>query len=413
MLNQLIATTSRPTLLFLVHRVPFPPDKGDRIRTYQFLRYLAERADVYLACLADEPVENYVSETLNRLCKRVAIAEVQGCWRWARAMASVAVGRTATEGAFSSAKLRGIVRQWATELRFDVAVATSSSMIPYLQLPELEQVPAVVDLIDVDSQKWFDYASSSRGPRSWMCRLEGRRLRRLEQRLPARTSAVTLVSEAEVAIYRQFCAEGRVQAVGNGVDLEYFQPRAADDEKGCVFLGALDYWPNVEGISWFCREVWPNVRRRQPEATLQLVGRRPGSAVLRLQEIPGVEVVGQVPDVRPYLANAALSVVPLRIARGVQNKVLESMAMGKATVVSPQALEGIAAQPGEHLLQANTPEQWVATLSNLLVDSAARQRLGQAGRDFTESNHHWAKCLQPLEELLGLTEELPRTRASA
>src|SRR5262249_31571633 len=150
--------------------------------------------------------------------------------------------------------------------------------------------------------------------------------------------AVTLVSEAEADLYRTFCAPGEVHAATNGVDLDYFrpQPRQAA-EQACVFVGALDYRPNVDAACWFCGEVWPEVPRRRPRAQVWLVGRRPTAAVQRLGEVPGVCVVGQVPDVRPYVARAALAVVPLRIARGVQNKVLEAMAMARPVVASPQA----------------------------------------------------------------------------
>lgn len=402
-----LATESdRPALLFVVHRMPYPPDKGDRIRTYQFLRYLARRADVHLACLADEPVEPSSLQSLERICKRVAVVNIQGALRWPKALGSLALGRTATEGAFRSGELRTIVRKWASETRFHVALASASSVVSYLRAPELAGVPAVVDLIDVDSQKWFDYAAASRGPKSWLYRLEGRRLRRLEQDLPNWTRAITLVSAAEAEIYRSFCREGWLEPVGNGVDLDYFQPRPAAAEHGCVFLGALDYRPNIEGMCWFCAAVWPSLHRRHPEATLSLVGRRPAPAVQRLAEIPGVKLVGQVPDVRPYLSGAAVSVVPLRIARGVQNKVLESMAMGKATVVSPQALEGLQAEAGVHLLTASAPEEWVEQVSGLLDRPERRRELGLAGRSYVEQAHRWEACLQPLDRLLGLPEDI-------
>src|SRR6266496_2116349 len=263
--------TSRPALLYLAHRVPYPPDKGDRIRTFQILRHLAQTSDVHLACLADEPVQDYVIDTLRRYCARVAVVNVQSRWRWGRALMSLAMGRTITEGAFDSAQLCRILRDWTAGTYFHAALASSSSMVPCLLLPELSGVPAVVDLIDFDSQKWFDYASAGRGPKSWLYRLEGRRLRRLEQSLPALTRAITLVSAAEVAIFRQFCQDGVVEAVGNGVDLDYFQPQTdispappatAVQREGpsLVFLGALDYSPNVEGICWFCREIWPAPR---------------------------------------------------------------------------------------------------------------------------------------------------------
>jgi sugar transferase (PEP-CTERM/EpsH1 system associated) len=401
-----LADRPRPDLLYLVHRLPFPPDKGDRIRAFHILRHLSGRARVHLACLADEPVEPAAVEALREYCERVAVVRLGGWSRWRRALGSLAFGGTATEGMFKSPALREILRDWAAETRFHAALASASSMVPYLRLPGLRDVPAVIDLVDVDSQKWFDYAAAGRGPKAWLYRLEGRRLRRLERGLPAWARAVTLVSEAEADIYRRFCAGGVVRAVANGVDLDYFRPRPQGGGAECVFVGALDYRPNVDAACWLCQEVWPEIRRRRPEARVALVGRRPAAPVLRLAELPGVEVVGQVPDVRPHLAGAAVAVVPLRIARGLQNKVLEALAMGKATVVSPQALEGVQARPGADLLTASSPREWVENVLGLLDDPVRREQLGRSGRRYVETHHCWDDCLEPFEPLLGLTDPI-------
>jgi sugar transferase (PEP-CTERM/EpsH1 system associated) len=273
-------------------------------------------------------------------------------------------------------------------------------MVPYLRRAELRDVPAVIDLVDVDSQKWFDYAAGRRGPKAWLYRTEGRRLRQLEQGLPTWARAVTLVSTGEAALYRRFCAPGPVHAVTNGVDLDYFHLLPPSSEPACVFVGALDYHPNVDGVCWFGAQVWPELRRRQPDARLYLVGRRPAPAVQRLAELPGVEVVGPVPDVRPYLQRAAVAIVPLRIARGVQNKVLEALATGRAAVVSPEALAGLQAEPGVHLLSAATPREWVEATLRLLGDAELRRQLGRAGRQYVEENHCWDRCLDALLPLL-------------
>jgi sugar transferase (PEP-CTERM/EpsH1 system associated) len=218
--------------------------------------------------------------------------------------------------------------------------------------------------------------------------------------------AVLLVAQAEADLFRQVCPTGLVQAVTNGVDLDYFAPHAgpeAEEPCRCVFVGAMDYLPNVDGARWFCREVWPAVRRRWPKASLALVGRSPAPEVQALARIPGVEVVGSVPDVRPQVARASVTVVPLRIARGVQNKVLESLAMGKATVVSPPPLEGLRAAPGEHLFLAHSPAEWVECLTRLFEGPALRRQLGTAGRVYAEENHCWERCLSPLGDLLGVS----------
>jgi sugar transferase (PEP-CTERM/EpsH1 system associated) len=400
--------SSRRSVLFLAHRVPYPPDKGDRIRSFHLLRFLAQRADVHLACLADEPLEPDTLSTLARYCRRVEVVPIGRAARLARGLLSFACGRTVSEGAFHAPALHRLLRRWAQDSPFDAALASASSLIPYLRRPWLRPVPAVVDLVDVDSQKWLDYAAASRPPRAWLFRVEGRRLRELERQAAGWAQALTLAAEAEAELYRRCCGTGPVHAVTNGVDLDYFRPQPGEEPDRCVFVGALDYRPNVAGAVWFCREVWPEVLRHRPGARVALVGRRPAVEVRRLEALPGVEVVGQVPDVRPYLARATVAVVPLAIARGVQNKVLESLAMGKATVASPAPLAGLRAEPGRHLLCADSADEWVEAILRLFTDPALRQRLGSAGRRYTEEHHCWERCLEPFADLLGLGERRSR-----
>jgi sugar transferase (PEP-CTERM/EpsH1 system associated) len=368
------------------------------------LKTLAGRARVHLACLADEPPAEGAVAALQRYCERVAVVRLGRWSRLARAAGSLAVGRTASEGAFRSPALRATLRDWARRTRYDAALASASSVAPYLRTAELRGVPAVIDLVDVDSQKWLDYAAATRGPRAWLYRTEGVRLRRLEAALPDWARAVTLVSDAEADLYRRCHTGGGAYAVMNGVDLETFRPVPTAPEAGCVFVGALDYRPNVDGARWFCEAVWPEVLRRHPRARVALVGRHPVRAVRRLGRLPGVDVVGQVPDVRPHLAGAAVAIVPLRIARGIQNKVLEAMAMGKAVVATPEALTGLRAAPGTHALAASTPRGWAESVSHLMGDEASRRSLGAAGRRYVEEHHRWEDCLGPMAGLLGLRQ---------
>ena len=412
---------TRPQLLYLVHRVPFPPNRGDRIRSYHVLRYLAERYDVSLATLADEPVTSDMRRELDQLCVQVAIEPV-GRSRWVRAAGSLALGRSATEGLFASPALRQTVRRWATQRRFDATIAFCSSMVQYLDCPELADVPAVIDLVDVDSQKWFDYAEKTSGLKRRLFQLEGRRLRALEQSLPDRARAITLVSEAEAELYRSFCPNDRTVAVANGVDLDYFrphqggplpwQPLATSDRCNAVFVGALDYRANIDAVTWFAAEVWPLVRQRLPELTLALVGRKPDPAVQRLAKIPGIRVFGTVPDVRPYIAAADFVVAPLRIARGIQNKVLEAMAMGKPVICSPAAMEGISKMPENETLVAATPHDWAKSIHQLVSDKPLRQRLAVAARHHVERHYIWSTALVALGECLqlpALNESIPAT----
>jgi sugar transferase (PEP-CTERM/EpsH1 system associated) len=386
-------------LLYITHRVPYPPDKGDRIRNWNVLNYLAHRTRVHLACLADEPVSDDTRGILGQVCARLMIVRSDRR-RWMRMVHSVLSGRTLSEGAFSSRLLRQTVRDWIRETDFNAVMVSASSLAPYAR--EISNLPAVVDLIDVDSEKWLSYAGASSYPMSIAYRFEANRLRNLERDLPTWCKAVLLVSEAETQLYKQFAGPGPVYTVTNGVDLEYFQPRDIPTEPACTFVGALDYRPNVDGVRWFAESVWPELNRRRPHLRLRLVGRRPVAQVLALASIPGIEVIGQVPDVRPWLARSAVVIIPLRIARGVQNKVLESLAMAKAVVASPAANSGLKAVPGEHLLNANRPMEWSDSIEQLLDSGDLRTRLGLAGRQFVEAYHSWEKCLSPLDSILDL-----------
>lgn len=425
-------TSSAKNILFLVHRTPHPPNRGDRIRSYRLLLELAGRHNVFLATLADEPPAPETVEFLQAVCRRVAIVPLGGPGRWARAAWSLAAGRTATEGLFRSPALHNVLGEWASSTRFDAAVVYCSSMLPYLDRPEFADLPAVVDLVDVDSQKWFDYAHRAAAPKKWLFACEGRRLRKLERAAVARAAAVALVSEPEAQLLRSFAPNDRTHGIPNGVDLDYFRPQnggaspwrplPAGEQTDLAFVGALDYRANVDGLTWFVQHVWPKLRAGRPALSLGLVGRNPAAAVQKLAATPGVRVVGGVPDVRPYLAAAKAAIVPLRVARGIQNKVLEGLAMARPVIASPGAVEGLAAQHERELLVAGGPAEWALAVSRLLADAPPGEpsaegrlgdRLGAAGRAFVESSHHWRACLAPFADLVDAAVRSPRLSAHA
>jgi sugar transferase (PEP-CTERM/EpsH1 system associated) len=394
--------TSLPDdVLFVTHRVPFPPDKGDRIRTYHLLRFLSRHARVHLATLADEPVSPETLTALAGLCVRAEIVPT-GRLAMVGGLRSLLVGRTISEGFFRSSRMRDVIRSWSAETGFIGAIASASSVAQYLKTRHLDGATRVIDLVDVDSQKWLDYAAATGAPKKWLYSLEGRRLRKLESSICGWADAVTLVSEREAAMVREVTGATNVHAVTNGVDLDYYRPTPGVHESGCVFVGALDYLPNVGGIRWFAQTIWPNIRLKHAEARLAIVGRKPVAAVKELASIPGVDLIGQVPDVRPYLANAAVAIAPLRIARGLQNKVLEAMSAGKAVVASSPALAGFGSREDLPATVANEPAEWIGAVGRLLDDATERERLGTAGRLYAERHHDWSDCLAPFLKLLRL-----------
>jgi len=386
-----------PRVLYVTHRVPHPPDKGDRIRNYHVLRQLAKRARVWLLALADEPIEESTSVALSGLCERVEFVPVKRFDQKLGALASGLRGGSLNAGAFHSSTALAIARGWVVEAGFTSAIVSASALAPYLKRIGLGQTEGFVDLVDVDSQKWFDFAKASAPPKSWLYRFEGRRLRALEIDLLNWSAAVFLVSSAEAEVYDRFTHAGASTVATNGVDLDYYAPDwSVPTKPACAFVGAMDYLPNVDAAIWFANEAWPRIRAEVPEAEFRIIGRKPTPAVERLSTLPGVTVVGQVPDVRPYVRDCACVVVPMRLSRGLQNKVLEALAMGKAVVAAPPALAALQTEPGTHLLRAETVEEWKGSVVSLFRERDRQLELGRAGRAYVEERHHWDRCLSPL-----------------
>lgn len=386
----------RPRVLYLTHRVPFPPDKGDRIRNYHVLRQLAARADVWLVALADEPVTAETRTALDALCDRVEIVPVGRIAQKLRAMRSAVMGGSLSEGAFHSPEVEAILHRWTAEAPFAAALVSAGPLAPYLRRNGLDRVPGFVDLVDVDSQKWHDFADASGFGKRLLYRFEARRLRKLERELPTWAAAVSIVSEHEARVFESFAGEGTATVATNGVDLEYYRPANEVEKPVCAFVGALDYLPNVDAAIWFANEVWPVIRVKHPSAEFWVIGRKPTPEVLRLGQLSGIKVVGQVPDVRPLVARAAVVVVPMRLSRGLQNKVLEALAMAKAAVAAPPALAALETVPGTQLLLAKSPTEWADAVDELFASPDRRRELGDAGRRYVEERHHWDRCLQPL-----------------
>ena len=399
-------------LLFIAHRVPYPPDKGDRLRAFHEIKALSEHFHITLAALAHGRGDHQAAGALAQWCEKVIVAPAGGTLGLIRGALCLLTGGSVTEGYFSSRRLRKLIAAEAARESFDLVVAYSSSTLPYaLAAPAAARM---IDLVDVDSAKWASYADEAPWPVSWLYRREASGVRALERQAVEHCDAVLLVSEAETAALPS--AGEQVVAIGNGVDTEFFAPGAAAPvdrgRPGLVFTGQMDYRPNVDGVCWFVRHVWPQLRRDLPDLTFTVVGRNPARAVRQLAKLPGVEVTGPVADVRPYLAAADAAICPLRIARGVQNKVLEAMAMGRAVVASPPALEGLDVEVGREVLQADTPAQWQSAIRDIVADEALRSRLGRSARARIEAKYQWASRMAPLVRLC-LREATSKAAAEA
>jgi len=385
-------------LLMVVHRLPYPPDKGERVRAYHELRALAARFRITLAALDHGSADPVARGALCQWCERVLTAPGGGARGLLRGALALAGGRSVTEGFFHSPQLSRLIADEAQREPFALVLGYSSGVLPLVVAAPAPV--AIMDLVDVDSAKWAAYAERARWPMRWVYRREARSVSVLERRALSECRAVVLVSEAETKALG--APSDKVLAVGNGVDTEYFHPVRESSAAGppsLVFTGTMDYRPNVEGVGWFVSEVWPGVREQLGDATFTIVGRDPVPAVRRLARVPGVAVTGSVPDVRPYLGRATVAVAPLWIARGVQNKILEAMAMARPVLGTPAAIEGLDVAIGRDVLQAESPDEWRQAVVDLCRDPIRCLALGRAARQCVEDRYSWDARMKPLVDL--------------
>lgn len=393
-------------LLYLVHRLPYPPNKGDKIRSYHLLKHLSQHFKVHLGAFVDDPDDWQYAQALTKMVSgSVKLLPLNPRWATLRSLAGLLSGDPLTLPYYRNVALQNWVDQLLADRPVHQAMVFSSSMAQYLvAYPELHRI---VDFVDMDSDKWQQYAEHKSWPMNWIYRREARLLFEYERRIAGCFDASTFVSSAEAQLFQQQAPEcaSRVSYFNNGVDLEYFSPARNYQnpypplERVLVFTGAMDYWANADAVGWFAREVFPALRAQFADVRFYIVGFRPGAKVQALAG-DGIVVTGSVANIRPYLAHAAIAVAPLRIARGIQNKVLEAMAMARPVIVSPQALEGITVKTGQEVILAENAAAFISHISAQL--SQPDNALGQAARRRMEQSYSWDSSLQRLDSLLGL-----------
>jgi len=410
-------------ILYLAHRIPYPPDKGDKLRSYREVEHLARRYRVWCACFVDDPADEAHIEPLRAFCHDVAAIRLSRSWAKIRGFGGLLGGRTITESFYSHRQMWKTLRRWSSAVDFDAVVAFSSSMAPYaLGVPAGRRI---LDLCDLDSQKWLDYAGASRGLIGPLYATEGRRLATAERRYLEAFDATLVITEAEAEPLKTARHRSKLHIVGNGVAL----PQLASDANGSTpmsssggedseasngpavgFVGVMDYRPNIEAVSWFVSHCWSRVRRAFPGATFRIIGRSPTGRVRKLADTPGVEVVGGVPDAMVEVQGLDVSVAPMQTARGLQNKVLEAMAAARPIVLTSLGAEGIDARKGDEFLVSDDPREFAESVVRLLHDPVERRRLGKNARRFVAVNHCWEEHMRRLELIVtgALARSTPR-----
>ena len=393
--------------LFLAHRVPFPPDRGDKIRSHHLLKGLAKLGPVHVGTFGETPQDMAQKGELAAIAKTHALIQRKKPLPFAGVEALIQ-HRPVSLTAFDHESMHRYVAKTLGNHKIDTVFVFSGQMGQYV--PDDYAGRVIIDLCDVDSAKFEAYAAA--GQRSWLNRREGRLLAREEERLAHRADTTLLISDNEVALFRSRLSSTRqveLCALGNGIDASFFDPdRVAlhpDLEEGedpqLVFTGQMDYAPNVAAAEWMIENIMPALRRTYARARFHIVGRAPTAALRDRHGENGVRVWGEVPDVRPFLKSADLVAAPLLIARGVQNKVLEAMAMAKPVVLTPGAATGIAAENDLHFAIARPdPAEMLVRIEALLADRDKRIEMGRAAREFVIDRMSWDSVHKRLAQVV-------------
>jgi sugar transferase (PEP-CTERM/EpsH1 system associated) len=389
-------------ILYIAHRLPYPPNKGDKIRSFHQIRYLSSKHRVSLACLIDEREDLRHIEPLKGYCTTIDAVYTNKNFARLKAVTMMLGDKPLSVAFFHSRRLQKKIARRIRNEKFDKIIIFSSAMAEYVR--DVPDIPKVIDFVDLDSEKWRVYADYQLGAASWTYGLEARRLARYEEEVASAFDHSIFVSQAEASVFQQRVNSRRVSVIPNGVDLDYFgsnnRDRLCTDLPVIVFAGTMDYFPNVDAVRYFCNEIFPLILNAFPGVQFYIVGRNPTRVVRELNCQRRVIVTGAVPDVRPFLAKSSVAIAPFRIARGVQNKILEAMAMSLPVVGTSLAFQGIQATPADGIRIADDPKAFAQDVAKLLKDHDLYLQCSRQVRKYVEREHRWQDHGTRLESIL-------------
>ena len=392
-------------ILYLSHRIPFPPNKGDKIRSFNEIKFLSQHHTLDLIALADDPEDMAYEKALEKYCRHVKIISLNQTAAKLKGGLNLISGKSITQGYFYQKQMQRTYDSWIQSNDYDVIFCFSSPMAEYIfngptSLKKAKSVTCIMDFCDLDSDKWLQYSLKKPFPVDLLFRMEGNRLLEFEKKINQRFDDTIFVSHGEARLFRNcFPGAQNVRVIPNGVDYDYFSSEKVNSthlfpSPMIMFSGAMDYYANIDGVTWFAKEIFPFVKKRMPRIEFFIVGRNPDPGIKRLEKYPGITVTGFVDDIRPYYKAADICIIPLRVARGVQNKVLESMAMAKPVVATSIAIQGIKPDKGKDVAVADTEQQFSDVIIKLLTHPTLKKQLGINARKYVVVNHNWISSLK-------------------
>jgi len=392
-------------LLYLVHRLPYPPNKGDKITSFNMLKYLSARFNVFLGCFIDDPQDWQYVPKVGKYCTQLCPVGLKSSVAELKSLQGLLTGEALSLPYYRSRKLQDWVDGVLQDHAIDAILVLSGAMAQYVSYPLDSDIRTVLDLEDVDSDKWQLFAKEHNWPLNWIFQRESQRLFDYERAMAKKFDVTLFVSRDEAELFQKLAPEvaHRTKYRVQGVDSNYFDPSLRfenpypNNAQALVFTGAMDYWPNTDAVIWFAKEIMPRIKEAVPDALFYIVGMNPLPKVRALGKDPSIMITGGVPDVRPYLAHAVAAALPLRVARGIQNKILEAMAMEKPVLATPDAIHGIELCPGFSPLISDSAEGLAEKGISLLTVSPA---VPNTARRCVLERYNWDVNLQFINELL-------------
>jgi sugar transferase (PEP-CTERM/EpsH1 system associated) len=394
-------TILKNKILYICHRIPYPPNKGDKIRSFNEIKFLSQKNTIDLITLADEPEDLKYTKDLKKYCNQIKVFPLNKTLAKIKGFITLLSGQSISQGYFYQRKFQNTFNQWIRSEKYHALICFSSPMAEYVfKSPNKLPKTLIMDFCDLDSDKWNQYAGKTKFPLNIIYKKEASKLLTFEKKINKTFNKSLFVSHKEADLFiKHYPNAKNIQIISNGVDYHYFDPEKTSTQHSfpspmLVFSGAMDYYANIDGVIWFATQILPEIKKKSPHIKFYIVGSNPAPAVKALEKDPSIIVTGFVKDIREYYKAADLCIIPLRIARGVQNKVLEAMSMGKAVVTTSSAVQGIHPDVKDVLEIEDDPQKFADKVCDLLNDKTFRKKnLAAASRNFVLQKHNWNKNL--------------------